>query len=112
MFFFGFEFIFSIFFILFLCGFVFTIVKSIGQWNKNNNSPRLTVPARISSKYKRTSHNTSTHTFHTYYYVTFEFESGDRMEFSVSSHEYGSLYEGDFGHLSFQGTRFLGFQSV
>lgn len=112
MLFFGFEFIFSIFFILFLGVFIFTIVKNIGQWHKNNNSPLLTVPARISSKYTRTSHNASTHTFHTHYYITFEVESGDRMEFSVSSYEYGSLCEGDFGHLSFRGTRFLGFQRV
>jgi len=27
----------------------------------------------------------------------------------VSSYEYGMLVEGDFGKLSFQGTRYLGF---
>ena len=46
----------------------------------------------------------------TSYYATFEVESGDRMELSVSGREYGLLAEGDRGRLSFQGTRYLGFE--
>ena len=49
-------------------------------------------------------HTTST------YYVTFQFESGDRMEFSVDGSEYGLLAEGDTGNLCFQGTRYLSFK--
>ena len=30
--------------------FVITLLKGIGQWNKNNNSPRLTVPVVIVAK--------------------------------------------------------------
>ena len=41
--------------------------------------------------------------------ATFQVESGDRMEFSVSGREYGLLVEGDTGRLTFQGTRSLGF---
>ena len=44
------------------------------------------------------------------YYVTFQVESGDRMELTVSGSDYGMLVEGDIGKLSFQGTRYLGFQ--
>lgn len=46
----------------------------------------------------------------TSYYVTFQVESGDRMELSVNGSEYGMLAEGDEGKLSFQGTRYLGFE--
>ena len=46
----------------------------------------------------------------TSYYVTFQVESGDRMELSVRGKEYGLLAEGDYGRLTFQGTRYLGFQ--
>ena len=57
---------------------------------------------------------TGAHGFHssssTSYYVTFEVESGDRMELSVSGSEYGMLAEGDTGTLKFQGTRYLGFE--
>ena len=45
----------------------------------------------------------------TWYYVTFEVESGDRMEFSVDGREYAMLAEGDTGKLTFQGTRYLSF---
>ena len=42
--------------------------------------------------------------------MTFQVDSGDRMEFSVSGQEYGLLAEGDRGKLTFQGTRYLGFE--
>ena len=48
----------------------------------------------------------------TTYYATFQVESGDRMEFSVSGAEYGMLAEGDQGSLTFQGTRYLGFERI
>jgi len=37
-------------------------------------------------------------------------ESGDRMELHVAGHEFGMLIEGDRGMLTFQGTRYLGFE--
>ena len=54
------------------------------------------------------------HHYHnsTSYYVTFQVESGDRMELHMAGHEYGLLIEGDKGKLTFQGTRFLNFQRV
>ena len=98
-----------------------TIVRGIGTWNKNNQSPRLTVHAVIVSKRMNVSHHThanagdvsGAHGYHstssTMYYITFQVPSGDRMELSVSGPEYGMLAEGDEGELSFQGTRYLGF---
>ena len=41
--------------------------------------------------------------------MAFEVESGDRMEFAVQGQEYGLLIEGDYGKLTFQGTRYMGF---
>ena len=108
----GFEIMFFLMFGLFLVVFVGALFKGIGQWNKNNHSPRLTVEAAVVSRRSaHTSHHTSTHAMHhtTTYYVTFEVESGDRLELNVSGSEYGMLAEGDRGKLSFQGTRYLGF---
>ena len=48
----------------------------------------------------------------TTYYATFQVASGDRMEFQVPRREYGFLVEGDRGRLTFQGTRFLGFERM
>ena len=96
---------------------VVTLVRGIGEWHKNNNSPRLAVPAKVVSKRTSVSHghhhgaNGHMHTTSsTWYYVTFEVESGDRMELGVSGSEYGMLAEGDSGKLTFQGTRYLSFE--
>jgi len=112
-----FQIMFGLVFALTIGTFIVIAVKVIGQWNKNNHSPRLTVPATIVAK--RT--NVSRHRHHgagnlhhshtsTSYYVTFQVESGDRMELHVAGHEYGLLVEGDKGNLTFQGTRYLGFE--
>ena len=57
-----------------------------------------------------------THDYHstssTSYYVTFQVESGDRMELQVSGREYGMLAEGNIGKLTFQRTRYLSFERV
>ena len=112
-----FSIMFSIVFIIVIGMFVVTVIKGIGQWNKNNNSPRLTVPATVVAKRTNVTHHnhagTNGHHHHstsTTYYVTFQVESGDRMELHLSGHEFGMLVEGDKGKLSFQGTRYLGFE--
>lgn len=44
------------------------------------------------------------------YYMTFEDEEGERMEFSVSTKEHRYLVEGDIGILYYQGTEYLSFE--
>ena len=114
----GFEIIFFVIFALTFGIIIFVIIKGVSQWNKNNNSPRLTVNATVVTKRTSVSH----HHHHggmgmhmsctTHYYVTFQVESGDRMELSVSGMEYGELAEGDSGKLTFQGTRYLDFERI
>ncbi len=116
----GFNLLFSIFPFLFIAVFVIVIgtfivfaVQGAKTWSKNNASPRLTVSAQVVTKRTQVSHHhhqdSMSHTS-TAYYATFQVESGDRMEFSVSGSEYGMLAEGDMGNLAFQGTRYLGFE--
>ena len=107
--------LFAIPFVMFVVVFAIILIKGIGQWNKNNHSPRLTVPATVVSKRANVSHHHHAGEHHhshtsTSYYVTFEVESGDRMELHMSGTEYGLLIEGDQGKLTFQGTRYLGFE--
>ncbi len=113
----GFGIMFVLIFVLVIGVFIFNIVRGISQWDKNNNSPRLKVPAVIVAKRTDVSvhhHGDSMNSVHntrsTTYYVTFQVESGDRMELQVNGSEYGMLVEGDHGNLSFQGTRYLGFE--
>lgn len=110
-----FQIIFSLVFVLVIGIFIVVAIKGIRQWNKNNHSPKLTVPATVVAKRTNISHYHSEagvhHTTHsTSYYVTFQVESGDRIELYVAGHEYGLLIEGDQGRVTFQGTRYLGFE--
>lgn len=103
-------------FVVVIGAFVATGVKGISTWNKNNNSPRLSVHAKVVAKRNHTGVHHHTHNGHSHrttsstYYVTFEVESGDRMELQMDGCEFGLLVEGDEGKLTFQGTRYLGFE--
>lgn len=95
-----------------------TVIRSLAQWNKNNQSPVLTMDASVTAKRTDVTHTSNpagpnmagAMTAHTTYRATFQVESGDRLEFVVSGHEYGMLAEGDAGKLTFQGTRYLKFE--
>lgn len=114
-----FPLLFGIMFIIVIGVFIVVIVKGISQWHQNNQSPVLTVEAELIAKRGDVSCHTHTDgdttairhtTSSTTYYATFQVASGDRMEFCVSGSEYGMLAEGDRGSLTFQGTRYLGFE--
>lgn len=107
----AFEALFFLMFAAFFVVFMLTLFRGAKQWHTNNNSPRLTVEAEVVTKRDETTvHHNNGHAHRsTSYYVTFEVESGDRIEFSVGGREYGMLVEGDHGKLSFQGTRYLDF---
>ncbi len=119
-----FKYVFFAAFAAILAAVVLFAVMLLRRWHKNNKSPRLTVNARVVSR-RVDTHTVQqgvagdptgghgfTYTHLNSYYVTFEVESGDRMELSVPEAEYPCLAEGDFGKLSFQGTRYLSFERV
>lgn len=111
-----FPFMFFTVFIIVIGAFIFTIVKGVSTWHKNNNSPRLVVNAIVSDKHEDVSYhhhnnNGMNHrTSSTDYYVTFTVEGGERLVLEVSREEYGYLVVNDEGKLTFQGTRYLGFE--
>jgi len=78
------QFIVPVMFLLVIGIIIFSVIKGIGQWTNNNSN--------------------------TFYHITFEVESGDRMELQISGREYGLLAEGDVGKLTFQGTRYKNFE--
>lgn len=104
-------------FIFVFGGIIIIVIKGILQWGKNNRSPVLTVDATVVAKREDVSHsyhNTGTNNMgfassSTAYYVTFQVESGDRIELKMSGSDYGMLAENDSGKLTFQGTRYLSF---
>lgn len=120
----GFETMFSIVFVIVVAGFVLVFAMLLARmlregkrWRRDNASPLLTVTAAVVAKRAEVSYRTR-HTStgmhsgfsHTTYFVTFQVESGDRMELEVRDTEYGILAEGDVGRLTFQGSRYQGFE--
>ena len=117
-----FSILFPLTFLLVFGVILYTLVSNFRTWNRNNHSPRLSVPAAVVAKRTDVSHSSMANTgdpsgAHGYstrtctsYYVTFQVESGDRMEFEVDGSDYGLLVQGDIGKLTFQGTRYLGFE--
>lgn len=83
-----------IIFVLVISVLILTLVKGISTWNKNNHFPRLCVKATIVSKRSDVSHH-------------MHGNAGD-----MSGSEFGMLAEGDVGELTFQGSRYLGFERV
>ena len=65
-----FTIMFSIVFVIVIGMFIVTAIRGIGEWNKNNHLPRLTVIATVVAKRTNVSH----HHYHTstLYYVTFQ----------------------------------------
>ena len=108
--------------------FAVILVGAIGRglyvWIRNNNSPQENVEARVVAKRMKVSGhggtmmrntavmNTMHSSTYTRYFVTFELEDGKRLELGVKDPEYGMLAEGDRGRLSYQGTRYLGFERI
>ncbi|HSP47230.1 MAG TPA: DUF2500 domain-containing protein [Clostridiaceae bacterium] len=93
------------------------VIKGIAEWNRNNNSPKVTTQARVVTKRTNVSHhhnagmNNTAATSHTSttYYATFETENKERIEFHIAGEDYGMLAEGDTGTLTYQGSRYLGY---
>ena len=115
-----FPILFGLVFCLVMGMFIYAIVHNVKEKCANDAAPVLTVEALVKTKrmdtyhtsptYDGDGHRTSSGSYHTSYYATFEVESGDRLELQVSDYEYGQLTEGDRGKLTFQRKRFLQFE--
>lgn len=107
------AFVFPILFIFVFASIFLTLLKGLKQWNLNNKQPQLSVSAKLITKRIKFTHqkrhNQIGHNS-TSYFITFEVESGERMEFRVDGLIYGKFIENDTGILTYQGTRFIKFE--
>ncbi|MDO4788497.1 MAG: DUF2500 domain-containing protein [Johnsonella sp.] len=108
--------IFAVVFVVAVGAILLIFVFRLRTWDRDNKSPRLTVDARVLSKNEKTTSEEKVDKQGHYYYLniphyflTFQVESGDKMSFEVGEGDYRTVSEGDFGKLSFQGTRYFGF---
>lgn len=109
-----------------LIGVVFVIVivgmvMNGARYVKNASSPRESVYARVVAKRMDVQTHTNMHnqangTMHrahssrTYYYITLEFDNGERKEFLDVKGLYGLLVEGDAGYAAVQGDWIVAFE--
>lgn len=110
-----FPIVFMMIFLLIIGIIVVRAVQGISRWQSNNHQPVLTVPASVVTKRTEVHRHTTNsngqvmNSNSNSYFVTFQCESGDRLELKVRDSEYGLLAEGDMGELTFQGSRFHAF---
>lgn len=122
---FMFEGIFALFPIIFLLvlGFIiFQILRNVGESISNSQKPRETAHVQVLDKRAHvwssgSMHHSGTGIHHgggsrTSYYVTFQFENGERREYIVPARLYGQIVAGDVGTLTWQGTAFREFQRI
>ena len=84
---------------------VVTMIRNGAAARRESRLPEQSEHARVVTK------RTSVWGDHasTWYYVTFELDSRERIELAVSDRDYGMLAEGDDGLLIHKGRIFVGF---
>ena len=96
----------------------YIIARFLSERKKFKNSPIINERAFVLSKRTITRgkiHNDKqndriTERISTGFFVTFQFENGDRMEFEISEKRYGVLIENDIGLLTYQYTKLINFE--
>ncbi|WP_247681965.1 DUF2500 domain-containing protein [Paenibacillus sp. Marseille-P2973] len=115
----GFNFMFTLVPILIVIVFVIVIIGFISsgaKYVKNASSPKDSRYARIVSKRMDVRHhshnmNDSMHnSSSTYYYITLEFDNGQRQEYLDVKNLYGLVAEGDVGYAAVQGDWIVAFE--
>ena len=111
--------LFPIFFIIVFALIIFSIIRSGARYVNNASSPRKSVYATIISKrmdvqnHSHTHAGDNMHTTHssrTYYYITLQFDNGERKEYLDVKHIYGLVTEGDTGYAATQGDWIVAFE--
>ena len=84
--------------------------QNFTQWQRNQTAPRLIVGADVVSKRGDDPGDAENPPpLNGDYFVTFEMEGGDRMELKLPGRDFRRIAEGDFGRLTFQGSRYIAF---
>lgn len=96
-------------FFLALSALIVYLFQNFSQWQRDRNAPRLCVGADVVSKRSDRHILPDDPPINGDYFVTFEMESGDRMELRLPGHDFRRIAEGDFGRLTFQGSRYIAF---
>mgnify|MGYP000880550892 CR=1 FL=1 len=120
----GFDFMFTLMPVIILIGFAAffaIVVVGIARHIRNTRAPRRTVYARVAAKRMEVTGSSNMHHHadgavhhgfgsRTDYYITLEFENGERREFLDVKNLYGLVVEGDVGYAAIQGDWIVAFE--
>ena len=101
--------------IIFFIVFAFIVFLNIGRYIKNENSPIISTKAQLIKKIRDVHTNTDSNgimTTNEILILKFELDTGSEMKFTVGGRIFRSVPEYEWGTLTFQGTRFLKFESI
>ena len=100
---------------MFFIFFAIVVFMSISRYNKNENSPIISTKAKLIKKNRDINTNTDANgvmTTNETLLLVFELDTGSELRFTVGGRIFRSIPEYEWGRLTFQGTRFLKFESV
>jgi hypothetical protein len=96
-------------FVIVFGAFFFAVIMGLTRWSRNNKLPLVTTPASLVAKRTHVSGGSGDLSTTTSYFAAFEIQGSERLEFQIDGREFGILVEGDRGQLTYQGTRYKGF---
>lgn len=100
--------------VLFFVFFIFIIYQWISTYIKNENSPIIATKAQLIKKIRSVSTssdgNGGTSTSESLM-LKFQLDTGSEIKLNVGSRIFRSISEYEWGTLTFQGTRFIRFES-
>lgn len=110
--------LFPIIFIVIFGIIVATFISNGVKYAQNKRSPQRSVFATIVSKRTYVEHHSSHHandhmhssSSRTYYYITLQFDNGERREYLDVKNLYGLVVEGDTGYALVQGEWIVAFE--
>lgn len=104
----GLPIFFRLTFIIIVVFVVGNILYHLGNWQLNNMAEKQTVECIVKDKFSKVRGGRETAAYETYY-VSFEFDSKERVILRVNFSDYGQMSVGDKGDLTFQRKRFISF---
>lgn len=107
------------FIVAFAAVIILCVAIVLARWIKNSLSPKVSVKAQIIEKnvdethFRRHRDTFGYRTTTAYSYrITFLTEGNEQIDLYVKKLEYNKLKKGRKGKLTYQGTRYLGFESL
>ena len=96
-----------------IAGLVYLLIRSLiakrdADRTRHQREPVRSVPARLRTK--RTAPGVQGRVETTWYFATFEEQSGDFREVRMYRNDFGKLTEGEIGKLTYQGAWYIGFR--